>query len=1007
MEETVDGTSEDVLAAATREAAYLTDKEREAILAVLTKDEQLRRQQQVKVLHLKAELQSLRRKGALKVSEDSYQDPDRTCGRCRADLGRVINRGASCTSCRLKVCKACREYNFRATDWVCTVCYKRMEIQAASGEWMNEFVRRPSRRRDARVYVPAADIIKRTIRRSWTISNPSPRWTALRTSPELRPYNSLPRGQDISNYPSLLGIRSTDTPRRSSPQRRTKSEDVYHENKDNPGEDQIPKRPVRVNPLMSISLRETKEEKARRKSPRAETVVEVVVENEDKTKEEQESHLRDNPVKCNPSRAEDEPDKVLERHVSFDSSKPGPDLASFRSRSLSQSKSNKDMKKVPFTTRSLPEESTIKDENEDGVGCGDQNPSAATNAPPAELLCDIEPISGTVFRKMTVRRRRQENMRKLPAVDAGWRRPPDPDLQDILLPDGEDYRLVFVNSDGSSKEEEVDDNDSSSASSFPIDDCDWDYFEPGAAAKSHPAIGWTSPFGSPTVFRKRGAVGDSPLGSPLLHRRPRASSDEDGPPSESPANPLGTPPLCLHRSAIGRQQTVRTSHPTTASTCCKTCGGNSGAQYIPIPVPVPIPFPVPWNNQGSTGGEVKVPLYRPMPDLGARGAEFWQYLSQMPGFPWGFLEKPMIGEKEGEDKGKSGDEEGVENEEEDNRGEEEEEPRGHLECENRGSSASESSSTDSSADEGDRPRVRRVYNVTGPPSTRESDDALPSSEVSSDDDAKSSADEQEREEEAEDEDDTSSGSADTDSNDTGTVADQKPRHFSRVFVVNHKDSSGSVTSSNGDTDSSDNDTDLELDCSVVLTNIKQIDSEENVEEDGNNDEVVGGGASFLGIRYLGEDEESRRPVKEIRRRSRARRKGKKSKVEENIESETEEEEVKLAKELEKEPSSSKVDLEEADKVAEEGASFLDIGHLAENEENKKPIKETRRKSRTRRKSKNSKVEENNKSETEEIEVKLAKGLEKKPSSSNADSEENIDDDERIEEGASFLGTRHL
>lgn len=33
-------------------------------------------------------------------------------------------------------------------------------------------------------------------------------------------------------------------------------------------------------------------------------------------------------------------------------------------------------------------------------------------------LCDIEPLSGTVFRKMTVRRRRQD-LRKLPAVDTG------------------------------------------------------------------------------------------------------------------------------------------------------------------------------------------------------------------------------------------------------------------------------------------------------------------------------------------------------------------------------------------------------------------------------------------------------------------------------------------------------------------------------------------------------------------------------------------------------------
>lgn len=33
-------------------------------------------------------------------------------------------------------------------------------------------------------------------------------------------------------------------------------------------------------------------------------------------------------------------------------------------------------------------------------------------------LCDIEPLSGTVFRKVTVRRRRQD-MRKMAAVDSG------------------------------------------------------------------------------------------------------------------------------------------------------------------------------------------------------------------------------------------------------------------------------------------------------------------------------------------------------------------------------------------------------------------------------------------------------------------------------------------------------------------------------------------------------------------------------------------------------------
>lgn len=63
-------------------------------------------------------------------------------------------------------------------------CSFYREIQAASGEWMNEFVRRPSRKRDNRVYVPAADIIKRTIRRSWTISSESVSVTSKRTNRE-------------------------------------------------------------------------------------------------------------------------------------------------------------------------------------------------------------------------------------------------------------------------------------------------------------------------------------------------------------------------------------------------------------------------------------------------------------------------------------------------------------------------------------------------------------------------------------------------------------------------------------------------------------------------------------------------------------------------------------------------------------------------------------------------------------------------------------------------------
>lgn len=55
-------------------------------------------------------------------------DTNRTCARCRTELGRIINRGAPCRSCRLRVCKACREFSTRTTDWVCIVCHKQMWV---------------------------------------------------------------------------------------------------------------------------------------------------------------------------------------------------------------------------------------------------------------------------------------------------------------------------------------------------------------------------------------------------------------------------------------------------------------------------------------------------------------------------------------------------------------------------------------------------------------------------------------------------------------------------------------------------------------------------------------------------------------------------------------------------------------------------------------------------------------------------------------------------------------
>jgi len=53
-------------------------------------------------------------------------DPSRHCARCNTELGRITNRGAPCRVCKLRVCKACREFTSRTTDWVCVVCHKQM-----------------------------------------------------------------------------------------------------------------------------------------------------------------------------------------------------------------------------------------------------------------------------------------------------------------------------------------------------------------------------------------------------------------------------------------------------------------------------------------------------------------------------------------------------------------------------------------------------------------------------------------------------------------------------------------------------------------------------------------------------------------------------------------------------------------------------------------------------------------------------------------------------------------
>ncbi|KAH0809362.1 hypothetical protein GEV33_013424 [Tenebrio molitor] len=737
---------------------------------------------------------------------------------------------------------------------------------------MNEFVRRPSRRRDNRVYVPAADIIKRTIRRSWTISNPTPRWTALRGSPELRPYNSLPRGQDINNYPSLALHKANSEPQERSNERnvspsrlhpacrRTHSEDVYNERPNSPLKsstnadptDNVTKRPARVNPLMRLGENKQSSQKSSKSSPRrkSQQTKNEMPENTDKDgKSEGEDVNKNVAKKCDKA-------NTVEKRVSFDSNVAN-----------NSNEESKGQRRVSLSPKSK------REDNAEEVSTPEVH-FAKEETTPVEL-CDIEPLSGTVFRKVTVRRRRQD-MRKIPAVDTGWRRGPETELFDILLPEGDDYKLVFISSDSSSKEEDVDDNDSSStASSFPIDECDWDYFEPGSGAR--PVLNWSSPFGSPRVYRR---VIESPLGSPLVYRRSRESdtgTDEDNTRLDSPASSDGFTRsrddeiLELRNERVMDEVALQCVHQPDGVDApqrqpCQSCGAPT--QFIPIPVPVPIPFPVPWTPQEA------VVLYGPdqnvSPRLRVLPRNLLAYMSQA-ALIWPLINAgesgslhsvlrggecgpesdasmPTVSERSDPATQPTTAEEdppgaaagGEDKIEQVNCAEVcEGEVSGYVEAETRCASSSASSCESSDSDDGDddddnrKPRVHRVYTVNGGDS-RESDDALPSSNVTSDcdeDDGRHSHSS------VREDDMSSSGSADTDSDDTGTVADQKPKRFSRTFVVNKNlSSSSNESSSSSDTDTSDNDTDTEMDCTVILTNIKHLS--EDVVYEGNGQATV-------------------------------------------------------------------------------------------------------------------------------------------------------------------------
>lgn len=112
----------------------------------------------------------------------------------------------------------------------------------------------------------------------------------------------------------------------------------------------------------------------------------------------------------------DKINNTTEKRVSFDSNVENKSLNVFRTKSLNDGTKQTRLKCFGGV-HSLPEQQSNND-NVEEIGTTSAEIHHGKEETTVEL-CDIEPLSGTVFRKVTVRRRRQENMRKMPAVDTG------------------------------------------------------------------------------------------------------------------------------------------------------------------------------------------------------------------------------------------------------------------------------------------------------------------------------------------------------------------------------------------------------------------------------------------------------------------------------------------------------------------------------------------------------------------------------------------------------------
>ncbi|XP_061581640.1 synaptotagmin-like protein 4 [Cololabis saira] len=110
---------------------FLSDSERELILEVLRRDEELRLGEEQRVRRLKTELLEVKRRGAKRASGKYSQ---RSCGRCQEPLSRLLISASQCKMCNHLVCSNCRT-TLPNGSWLCNVCTKESNMKKMTGDW--------------------------------------------------------------------------------------------------------------------------------------------------------------------------------------------------------------------------------------------------------------------------------------------------------------------------------------------------------------------------------------------------------------------------------------------------------------------------------------------------------------------------------------------------------------------------------------------------------------------------------------------------------------------------------------------------------------------------------------------------------------------------------------------------------------------------------------------------------------------------------------------------------